>query len=267
MIEPTDLSAVPEVSVASVFEEFFLAHHEQLFQALYLLTGDRSEADDLAQEALLRAYERWDRVGAMESPAGYVYRTALNLHRSQLRRLIVRARRVFASIPALAIAFASKLRVTGAETEHMPCYLRAFFEYFPVGCTGGVHWRTRSYSVNLLARMSTRSMVGGSLRSSSAFCISAVAVGPARCASRPFPSGKTSKIPKVDGPRRIANHAEVASSCSASGSAPSRKLATSCSFPGLASSRARTPTVTTAAPFCRLNSHGTAELRFKQERA
>jgi DNA-directed RNA polymerase specialized sigma24 family protein len=52
MIEPTDLSAVPEVSVASVFEEFFLAHHEQLFQALYLLTGDRSEADDLAQEAL-----------------------------------------------------------------------------------------------------------------------------------------------------------------------------------------------------------------------
>lgn len=36
----------------------------------------------------------------MESPAGYVYRTALNLHRSQLRRLIVRARRVFALIPA-----------------------------------------------------------------------------------------------------------------------------------------------------------------------
>jgi RNA polymerase sigma-70 factor, ECF subfamily len=100
MIEPTHLSAVPEVGEASVFEEFFLAHHERLFEALYLLTGDRSEADDLAQEALLRAYERWDRVGAMDSPAGYVYRTALNLHRSQLRRLVVRARRVFASIPA-----------------------------------------------------------------------------------------------------------------------------------------------------------------------
>ena len=48
---------------------------------------------------------------------------------------------------------------------------------------------------------------------------------------------------------------------------PSRKLATSCSFPGLASSRARTPTVTMAAPSCRLNSHGTAELRFTDERA
>lgn len=29
MIEPTDLSAVPEVGEASVFEEFFLAHHER----------------------------------------------------------------------------------------------------------------------------------------------------------------------------------------------------------------------------------------------
>ena len=100
MIEPTSLSAVPEVVEASRFEEFFLAQHERLFQALYLLTGDRYEADDLAQEALLRAYERWDRVAAMDSPDGYVFRTALNLHRSRLRSLLVRARRVFAAVPA-----------------------------------------------------------------------------------------------------------------------------------------------------------------------
>ena len=99
MIEPASLSAVPEVGEASTFEDFFLAEHERLFQALCLLTGDRHEADDLAQEALLRAYERWDRVGAMDSPAGYVYRTALNLHRSRLRALVVRARRVFAAVP------------------------------------------------------------------------------------------------------------------------------------------------------------------------
>lgn len=54
----------------------------------------------MAQEALLRAYERWDRVGAMDSPVGYVYRTALNLHRSRVRALVVRARRVFADVPA-----------------------------------------------------------------------------------------------------------------------------------------------------------------------
>ena len=98
-MEPTSLSAVPDIGMAATFEEFFLIEHERLFRALYLLTGDRHEADDLAQEALLRAYERWDRVGAMDSPAGYVYRTALNLHRSHARALVVRARRVFASVP------------------------------------------------------------------------------------------------------------------------------------------------------------------------
>ena len=49
MIEPTSLRTVPEVHRASPFEEFFAAEHERLFQALYLLTGDRYEADDVAQ--------------------------------------------------------------------------------------------------------------------------------------------------------------------------------------------------------------------------
>lgn len=100
MIEPTSLSAASEAGLTSTFEDFFIAEHERLFKALYMLTGNRDEADDLAQEALLRAYERWDRVGAMDSPAGYVYRTALNLHRNRLRGLLVRARRVFAAVPA-----------------------------------------------------------------------------------------------------------------------------------------------------------------------
>lgn len=99
MIEPTSLSAGERVHGAVPFEDFFSAEHERLFKALCILTGNREEADDLAQEALLRAYERWDRVGSMDSPAGYVYRTALNLHRNRLRGLLVRARRVFAAVP------------------------------------------------------------------------------------------------------------------------------------------------------------------------
>ena len=100
MIERTSLSAAPAVGATSTFEDFFIAEHERLFKALYMLTGNQDEADDLAQEALMRAYERWERVGTMDSPAGYVYRTALNLHRNRLRGLVVRARRVFAPIPA-----------------------------------------------------------------------------------------------------------------------------------------------------------------------
>jgi RNA polymerase sigma factor (sigma-70 family) len=69
------------------FEEFFRSEHRRLVAALYLLVGDRTEAEDLAQESLARAFERWARVREMASPAGYVYRIALNLSRKRFRRI------------------------------------------------------------------------------------------------------------------------------------------------------------------------------------
>ena len=68
------------------FEEFFDKEYRRLGKAVYLLTGDRSEAEDVTQEAMSRAYERWERVSSMDSPAGYVYRSALNIYRKRLRR-------------------------------------------------------------------------------------------------------------------------------------------------------------------------------------
>jgi RNA polymerase sigma factor (sigma-70 family) len=76
------------------FDAFFRAEYPILIRALYLLTGSRSEAEDLAQEALARAYERWARVREMASPGGYVRMTALNLNRKRTRSLRVRARRL-----------------------------------------------------------------------------------------------------------------------------------------------------------------------------
>lgn len=82
------------------FESFFTEQHVRLGRALYLLTGSAAEADDLAQEALVRVFERWDRVGHMESPEGYLFRTALNLHRSRIRWLAVRTRQRLDATPA-----------------------------------------------------------------------------------------------------------------------------------------------------------------------
>lgn len=76
------------------FEAFFARHHEALFRALWLLTRDRDEAEEVAQEAFLRLWERWDRVSAGPDPLAYVYRTAMNLWRSRLRRIGVAARKV-----------------------------------------------------------------------------------------------------------------------------------------------------------------------------
>lgn len=76
------------------FTDFFQAHYQDLLRGLFLLTADRDEAEDLAQEAMARAYARWDRVGGMNSPGGYVYRTAVNLNRKRLRHLAIRARKL-----------------------------------------------------------------------------------------------------------------------------------------------------------------------------
>jgi RNA polymerase sigma-70 factor (ECF subfamily) len=69
------------------FESFFEAEHPRLFRALYLVTGSAQEAEDVAQEAFLKVWERWGRVAAMQNPTGYLYRTAMNGARSRSRRL------------------------------------------------------------------------------------------------------------------------------------------------------------------------------------
>jgi RNA polymerase sigma-70 factor (ECF subfamily) len=76
------------------FRAFFEHERVRLVRATLLLTGNVAEAEDLAQEALARVLERWDRVSEMESPEGYLYRTALNLNRKRLRRMTIAARRV-----------------------------------------------------------------------------------------------------------------------------------------------------------------------------
>lgn len=50
------------------------------------MTGDAHLAEELAQEGLERAYARWDRVGCMANPAGWVFTVAANLARSRFRR-------------------------------------------------------------------------------------------------------------------------------------------------------------------------------------
>ena len=85
--------AVAEARRVETFEDFFHANYERLLRAMYLATGNRHEAEDLAQDAMARVLERWDRVGATEDPVGYVYRVALNRRRSLLRRVAVAVRK------------------------------------------------------------------------------------------------------------------------------------------------------------------------------
>lgn len=82
------------------FEAFFLEHHERLFRAMWLATRNRHEAEEVVQDAFLRLLERWPRVQAVGDPEAYLYRTAMNVYRSRLRRMAVAVRRVVGAMPA-----------------------------------------------------------------------------------------------------------------------------------------------------------------------
>jgi RNA polymerase sigma-70 factor (sigma-E family) len=74
------------------FEYFYLQEYPTVVALAYALSGSRAGAEDIAQEAFLRAYRDWDRVGSYEHQAAWVRRVAANLATSGLRRRVVEAR-------------------------------------------------------------------------------------------------------------------------------------------------------------------------------
>jgi RNA polymerase sigma-70 factor (ECF subfamily) len=99
-VERTTLDEVTEVIIPVTFEEFFTTNSEDLYGSLWLVTRHRFEAEEIAQEAFLKVWERWDRVTEMDDPVGYLYRTAMNVWRSRGRRAAVAIRRVIHAIQA-----------------------------------------------------------------------------------------------------------------------------------------------------------------------
>ena len=101
MTERIVASDVPvvELELARSFETFYEDEARTLFRRLWLVTGNRAEAEELMQDAFLKVWERWDRVGAMEDPVGYLYRAAMNLFRKRYRRAALAVRRTVGFAP------------------------------------------------------------------------------------------------------------------------------------------------------------------------
>jgi len=60
------------------FEEFAATRMPEVLRFAAVLAGDRATAEDLAQEVLIRAYARWDRIGCLDRPELYVRKMMLN---------------------------------------------------------------------------------------------------------------------------------------------------------------------------------------------
>jgi RNA polymerase sigma factor (sigma-70 family) len=104
MKEPLSLtaeaSAANSLEESRSFEAFYDAESRTLFRRLWLVTGNRAEAEEIMQDAFLKLWERWEQVGAMDDPVGYLYRTAMNLFRKRYRRALVAIRRSIGLAPS-----------------------------------------------------------------------------------------------------------------------------------------------------------------------
>ncbi|MFN0028765.1 MAG: RNA polymerase sigma factor [Acidimicrobiales bacterium] len=76
----------------SGFEEFFTVEYPRVVGMLALATGDRRAAEDAAQEAFARAYQKWSMVSQTERPGAWVYVVAVRY----ARRVSGRERRISA---------------------------------------------------------------------------------------------------------------------------------------------------------------------------
>ncbi|WP_313896375.1 SigE family RNA polymerase sigma factor [Streptomyces sp. YIM 98790] len=82
---------------AEEFHAFFERHHAELSRLAHLLLGGGAGpdgADDLAADALVALWSRWDRVQAAEQPLAYARGVVVNLARSRIRTLVRERRRV-----------------------------------------------------------------------------------------------------------------------------------------------------------------------------
>ena len=71
---------------AAAFDDFVAARSAALVRAAYLLCGDRARAEDLVQVALVKTWQRWQRVGDIEHVEAYVRRVVFTSYLAWWRR-------------------------------------------------------------------------------------------------------------------------------------------------------------------------------------
>lgn len=96
-----NVTRFPErTSVPVDFSTFFAEEHRGLFKALYFVTGNKADAQELMQEAFLTLWERWDTIDRIDDPTGYLFRVALNGSRMRARAARRAARRLVTIDPS-----------------------------------------------------------------------------------------------------------------------------------------------------------------------
>lgn len=107
------------------FREFFDAEFRALRRLGFALAGDWAQAEDLAQDALVRTYRAWSRIQNQEAPGAYARRVLVNRHRSLLRRLMVERKHASAASPPVARSMGEDGIVLWEALRGLPARQRA----------------------------------------------------------------------------------------------------------------------------------------------
>jgi RNA polymerase sigma-70 factor (ECF subfamily) len=68
------------------FDSFYGDEYGNVLRSVTLALGDVTRAEEVTQEAFVRALRRWPKVGQMANPAGWVVVVAINAERRRWRR-------------------------------------------------------------------------------------------------------------------------------------------------------------------------------------
>jgi RNA polymerase sigma-70 factor (ECF subfamily) len=103
------------------FESFYRRELAGVVALARALCGP-SHADDVAQEAMLAAYRRWDDVQHLDRPGAWVRRVAVNMATSTLRRRAVEAKALLrlGARPSVAAELEPTTEDFWAEVRRLP---------------------------------------------------------------------------------------------------------------------------------------------------
>lgn len=82
LAQPDPAAGAPPVELElelGGFDAFFRRELPRIVGILTAVTGSRVLAEELAQEAMFRAHQRWDRISRYDDPPAWLRRVALNL--------------------------------------------------------------------------------------------------------------------------------------------------------------------------------------------
>jgi RNA polymerase sigma-70 factor (ECF subfamily) len=81
------------------FDRFYRETSARILRYVYALSGDRAVAQDLTQEAFIRAWQHWGRVHGHDNPEAWVRVVAARLVTDRWRRLALHRRSLPAALP------------------------------------------------------------------------------------------------------------------------------------------------------------------------